>query len=338
MPILCCCSPIPEEMLHYARSDTHHLLAIYDHLRIALHAYIPTELAAGDAPPTADQLLGEVFQRSIQTASSVYELPHYSFQTGLGEGGWRSLLRRNRVEQEYLTALAIPTLPIKTGWGPGEHKLEVLRGLHHWRERISRETDESGPYILPNAALMILVEKPPTTVVELYTTLGSLRGGVSATVKSRKEEVIAVIQLASSRVTVGSTIATKEGESQNREVVVGDREPIVSAATGLWDDAVSPSASIAPTVSSVRMATSSMFGSSAAAPSTSTSTLTPILTTASSIFTSSSSFLGAKKPIPVVSAKAEAIARIHASLIVGGGLANVRLPLFLVRPSFRPYG
>ena len=155
-------------MLHYARSDTHFLLDIYDHLRLALSTYVPppppTPVSGDDVdsdellitpvePPTAPMdvdapaeptHLSTVFTRSIGTSAGVFEMLPYNHRTGFSDGGWRSLLVKWRHAKEHDVAVAVPTLPIKSGWGPGELHLEVLKALHAWREGVARSEDEIG--------------------------------------------------------------------------------------------------------------------------------------------------------------------------------------------------
>jgi exosome complex exonuclease RRP6 len=351
-------------MLHYARSDTHYLLAVYDHLRIALRSHVPTPLDLTIPPPPLPPfaLLNETFARSVKTSASVYEQDAYSFSTGLGSEGWRIILKRNRLDKEYLTALAIPTLPLKTGWGPGEIRLEVLRGLHYWRERKSRELDESTNWIIGNRNLIALVEeaKIPRDVVSLMTILGKNRGGVGEMMRKYREEVIEVINQSLERVTVGSkggafdAAEVRKATEGGVDRGVGAVEPTVVAAQGLWDEIISAPAIVATAtatvstsmVDSIRSVASSFFGKSkiVVAP---VPVIPAIAEVKASLAASSSSFFGSKDAQKVVvidrskvevrmdivssnEAKLAAVARIHNSLVLGGGLANVYLSPFSI--------
>lgn len=116
--------PLPDEMLYYARSDTHALLFVYDHLRNDL-------LKQGGM-----QAVREVLKRSEVTATRVYAKEEWDEQ-GESREGWRTLWRK---------------------WGgevaSGERSLEqmgkeerLVRKLHWWRDQIARQEDESPRYV-----------------------------------------------------------------------------------------------------------------------------------------------------------------------------------------------
>jgi len=106
--------PLPEEMLFYARSDTHFLLFIYDNLRNAL---------VQRANSTKD-LVNEVLSRSEKTALNVHFRKPYNVDTGMGPGGWFNLAKKRN------NALF------------GKQKA-IFTAVHSWRDRVSREEDES---------------------------------------------------------------------------------------------------------------------------------------------------------------------------------------------------
>lgn len=321
-------------MLHYARSDTHFLLAIYDHLRVAIHAKAlapppaPVEpisttdesAVIAQAVPhvqlSARQLLQEVFDRSRVTSSIVFELPHSSFVTGFGEGGWRSLLRRLRHDREYLAALAVPTLPIKTGWGPSELRLEMMRALHYWRERTARETDESPRWILSNLALGSLVEKAPfNNEVEMMACLSNVKGGASEIARARRGELLRVLEEGLARVTVGPRGGRGDaveyvGAGIMVSVGVSAAEPKVVAAEGLWG---------APVAGGLRAAISSVFGGAKASGAT-----TSLVANISTLLGGGSSESTKQKALANAE-RMNKVRQVHDSLILGGGLANVRI-------------
>ena len=137
--------PLPEEMLHYARSDTHFLLYIYDNLRNALldrsqsRSHSPIERSASAAAPSRDPsrstvLLREVLSRSEETALRVYEREVYDAEAGTGPGGWDTLAKK--WNKTGFTAAQ--------GHGP---KLEVYKAIHAWRDCVARAEDESTRYV-----------------------------------------------------------------------------------------------------------------------------------------------------------------------------------------------
>jgi exosome complex exonuclease RRP6 len=143
------CRPLPEEMLTYARSDTHFLLYIYDNLRNALLDRAlsqaethqpslqshdpPTSTALTSTPPLHDPshaLMREVLSRSEETALCTYEPQSYDTEGGSGSGGWEALIKK---------------------WNKGTlvegPQRNVFLAVHAWRDRVAREDDESTRYV-----------------------------------------------------------------------------------------------------------------------------------------------------------------------------------------------
>ncbi|RKP10165.1 ribonuclease H-like domain-containing protein [Thamnocephalis sphaerospora] len=126
--------PLPQEMLKYARSDTHYLLYIFDRMR--------NELLEKSNPETKN-LLHATLDRSQETALKRYEKEMYDAEHGEGPGGWRNLLSKwNRAMNAQ--------------------QLEVFKALHAWRDRTARDEDESVRYVLPNHMLFTLAERMPS--------------------------------------------------------------------------------------------------------------------------------------------------------------------------------
>src|ERR1700722_13835618 len=91
-------SPLPEEMLLYARSDTHFLLYIYDNLRNALldrAQNLPLEFSP--TLPTSRDIthtpIYDVLLRSEETALRLFEKEVYDVG-GSGPGGWDNLAKK----------------------------------------------------------------------------------------------------------------------------------------------------------------------------------------------------------------------------------------------------
>ncbi|SCZ93871.1 BZ3500_MvSof-1268-A1-R1_Chr6-3g08938 [Microbotryum saponariae] len=331
--------PLPEAMLHYARSDTHYLLDVYDHLRIALHELETqsdrTPEGEGKMLVDGDELqvspLVRVFNLSKTVSSSTFSILPYDSQTGHFENGWLGLLAKNGQLQNYASALRVPTLPIRSGWGPGQIHFELMKVLHRWREAVAREEDESTSWVLSNWALFNLAEQAPREGGELMRIVGGSMGrnggGVGEVMRRRKGEVVEcilrVLREVESRgekkegeVVVVSEALKERGEAASEPVV----RPVVES---LWSDAVEQVAEVKV------VAKSSFFGASNKA-STSTSSTQNLVASKSGFFGSSSS---KKIPAPTVRISADltpqraaAIARIHSSLLLGGGLASVSGP------------
>lgn len=128
--------PIPEEMMFYARSDTHFLLFIYDSLRNALiarasrtpspSAEAEDEDGASTPKPNPQRAMREVLQRSAETALKLHNLDEYDGVKGTGKNGWSSLSKKLGRKE---------VLDTEIGW--------VFKALHQWRDTLSREIDES---------------------------------------------------------------------------------------------------------------------------------------------------------------------------------------------------
>lgn len=136
--------PLPQEMLTYARSDTHFLLYIYDNLRNALleHAESrsqspqPSASTSTSSPRIpAQSFLHEVLSRSRDTALRLYEQDGYDSRGGSGSGGWDNLAKK--WNKAALTANA------DDGLAKGVYKC-----VHAWRDMVARIEDESTRFVL----------------------------------------------------------------------------------------------------------------------------------------------------------------------------------------------
>lgn len=337
--------PLPQEMLHYARSDTHYLLSIYDHLRLALEQKLVSSGSPLDASSPSPVV--EVFNRSIGVSQTTFSIPPFDHETGHFETGYLIPLGKSGQIKAYSTALAVPTLPIKTGWGPGEVRFEVLRNLVRWREGVARREDESTRFVMSLNGVLQVVEGVKRIVSEnggakeLIRVLGMSRGGVSELVRKRKEEIVELLR---------KTVEEVEGKMLGGEdVQMGDStstttmgvmtglaafEPSVKPVQGLWEsDEMAPIASSSSSSSSLSTSKSSFFGTATTARPSST----PPFTTSSSSFFGPASSSSAKKSGKNGKGKgkeversliselerSEAVRKVHESLVLGGGLAKV---------------
>ncbi|KFP22268.1 Exosome component 10, partial [Egretta garzetta] len=118
--------PLPEEMIQYARDDTHYLLYIYDKVREALWE-------RGNEQPTQLQV---VWQRSKDICLKKYIKPLFSDE---------SYLELYRRQKKHLNT----------------QQLSAFRLLFAWRDKIARQEDESTGYVLPNHMLLKIAEELP---------------------------------------------------------------------------------------------------------------------------------------------------------------------------------
>jgi exosome complex exonuclease RRP6 len=131
------CRPLPEEMLSYARSDTHFLLYIYDNLRNALLdrslSRPPSPLSTAPSMNSASHYINRVLSLSANTALRLYSKEVYDEQGG-GSLGWDSMAKK--WNKGSLTRDA-----------SGSVGKEVFKAVHRWRDKVGREDDESVRYV-----------------------------------------------------------------------------------------------------------------------------------------------------------------------------------------------
>ncbi|NWS71315.1 EXOSX protein, partial [Crotophaga sulcirostris] len=118
--------PLPEEMIQYARDDTHFLLYIYDKVREALWE-------KGNKQPTQLQV---VWQRSKDICLKKYVKPLFTDE---------SYLELYRRQKKHLNT----------------QQLAAFRLLFAWRDKMARQEDESTGYVLPNHMLLKIAEELP---------------------------------------------------------------------------------------------------------------------------------------------------------------------------------
>ncbi|KAK7676364.1 hypothetical protein QCA50_020668 [Cerrena zonata] len=185
--------PLPQEMLDYARSDTHYLLFIYDNLRNALldrsqsrsQSRIASPSGQDDVqtpvpPPSPDSMLRDVLSRSEDTALRVYEKEVYDAETGQGPGGWDTLAKK------WNKSLS--------GGQDGAKRMEAYKRIHGWRDRVAREEDESTRYVLPNHYVFLLSERPPNDLAALLAMFSSVPPVIRRRAKELMDEIRAATQ------------------------------------------------------------------------------------------------------------------------------------------------
>ncbi|XP_010527545.1 PREDICTED: protein RRP6-like 2 [Tarenaya hassleriana] len=133
--------PLPDEMIRYAREDTHYLLYIYDLMRIKLQT-VPKEDEQSDSP------LIEVYKRSYEVCMQLYE---------------KELLTEN----SYLHIYGLQ------GADFDAMQLAIVAGLCQWRDAIARADDESTGYVLPNKTVLDIAKEMPVTTSKLRRLLKS---------------------------------------------------------------------------------------------------------------------------------------------------------------------
>lgn len=151
-------------MFNYARSDTHFLLFIYDHLRNEL-------LEKSDFSSPEGDLIAQVLEKSKKEALQRYERPFYDEQGGQGPGGWYSMLYRT------------PALF-------NAEQFAVFRAVHQWRDQIARTEDEGLALMMPKHVLYNIARNMP---LDMPSLLGCSHP-ISPTVRSRSGDLLKVIK------------------------------------------------------------------------------------------------------------------------------------------------
>uniref|UniRef100_A0A8C5Q8V0 Exosome complex component 10 n=1 Tax=Leptobrachium leishanense TaxID=445787 RepID=A0A8C5Q8V0_9ANUR len=118
--------PLPEEMIQYARADTHYLLYIYDKMR--------TELL--NSANGQQILLQLVWQRSRDICLKKFSKPIFTDE---------SYLELYQKQKRHLNT----------------QQLAAFRLLFAWRDKMARQEDESTGYVLPNHMLLKISEELP---------------------------------------------------------------------------------------------------------------------------------------------------------------------------------
>lgn len=117
--------PLPQEMIKYAREDTHYLAFIYEKLKQDLKA-----------KGTSDNLLTAVWNNSRLTCLKRYRIPPITDD---------SHLEMYRVSKKVFN----------------ERQLYALKGLYEWRDRVAREEDESTGFVLPKHMMLQIADVLP---------------------------------------------------------------------------------------------------------------------------------------------------------------------------------
>ncbi|XP_074319090.1 protein RRP6-like 2 [Silene latifolia] len=128
--------PLPREMLHYAREDTHYLLYIYDKMR--------SRLVAGRGSFEYNDPLLEVYLRSHNVCRTLYQ---------------KELFKEDSYEKLFSSGNA----------GLDFDQVNVAARLYKCRDRIARENDESTGYVLPNKLLLEFCDKLPVSESEFLS-------------------------------------------------------------------------------------------------------------------------------------------------------------------------
>lgn len=157
--------PLPQEMIDYARSDTHYLLYVYDLMR--------NELIRRGNPQTLN-LIMTTLSNSANTSKKIHEKEIYDAESGEGNNGWKQALR-------------------KFGGSFEIERVAVFKTVHQWRDTIARQEDENIRYVLPNHMLCRISDSLPDDVNSLLSSCGT---SVPPLLKVHAAELLRLIKIA----------------------------------------------------------------------------------------------------------------------------------------------
>lgn len=155
--------PLPQEMLDYARSDTHFLLYCYDRVR--------NELITRSTPDV--DFVAEALSNSKETSLRRYEREAYDPVDGSGQFGWSLLLKRN-------PAMFTP------------EQLAVFKAVHQFRDQVARDEDDSHHYVMPKHHIYNLARLMPESVPGILSACAP----VSPHIRVRINDIISIIRTA----------------------------------------------------------------------------------------------------------------------------------------------
>ncbi|KAH8340929.1 hypothetical protein KR059_009787 [Drosophila kikkawai] len=117
--------PLPQQLVDYARQDTHFLIYVYERMT--------NDLLQQQTEPG---LLNTVYQMSTDVCKKRYSKPH------IGPESHLDLVRKTKRSFD-------------------NRQLYALRGIFEWRDATARSEDESYGYVLPNHMMLQIAESLP---------------------------------------------------------------------------------------------------------------------------------------------------------------------------------
>ncbi len=152
--------PLSEDMLKYAREDTHYLLYIYDHLKSEL---VKASGDGANSQVVEDNKLKQVYDKSSSICKKVYKKPAAISK------GFLSLCQMN----SHLNS----------------RQLKALFDLYKWRDNIARETDESCEYVLKSHQLLKIAELLPREIYGILALCTPISHVVQTSVHEMNEAI-----------------------------------------------------------------------------------------------------------------------------------------------------
>lgn len=127
--------PIPADMIHYARQDTHYLLYVYDRLK--------SMLLSAESHTSLGNLLIHVYQASKRLSLEKYTKPEFNPEYSYAHSLDRTLAGLNTIQRR------------------------VAQYVYNWRDEAAREVDDSPVAVLHQSSLVAIASKLPQTTREV---------------------------------------------------------------------------------------------------------------------------------------------------------------------------
>ncbi|UKZ76274.1 hypothetical protein TrVFT333_003973 [Trichoderma virens FT-333] len=138
--------PLPEEMMYYARSDTHYLLYIYDKIRNDL-------VQLSDRSNPDKDLISIVLEKSRGLSLSRHENLEFNEETGEGSRGWYNFVLKN------------------SHFGYKSDQFAIFRALWKWRDVTARTEDENPNFVLGTSNLTEIARANPPDAKAFHSLL-----------------------------------------------------------------------------------------------------------------------------------------------------------------------
>ncbi|KAH8880359.1 hypothetical protein GQ53DRAFT_543289 [Thozetella sp. PMI_491] len=224
--------PLPQEMLYYARSDTHYLLYIYDMVRNEL-------LRRSDQNDSDRNLVDWVIEKSKEVSLQRYENPITDPEAGSAARGWFNFL--------------IKTPELRTA-----EQLSVYKAIYKWRDHRARQEDENPIFIMQQMVLADIAKVVPTDQKALWSLLGSQ----ARSLKPHLDEIFALVQEAKEKGRDGPTVAEVLRSSATGSTANKALEARLSKPLARGEDAGLPQLVQAdlPDIAELRIQHSQLFG------------------------------------------------------------------------------
>jgi ribonuclease D len=177
--------PLPNELITYARQDTHHLLYIYDRLKNLL---IQSTTQSLNFFILTKDLMVQVLEKSKEICKTRYEKVLWT-------------------EASYLSFLKNLTF--------NKQQQEMFRRLFNWRDKIARLEDESFRFVLPDSSLILISENLPKTIEKVF----SLISPVPALVRKYRQEIIELIELKQEETNGGGVEKSQDQDNMESPVM-----------------------------------------------------------------------------------------------------------------------